>query len=543
MTETADLIFVGGTVVTVDPSQPEVEALAVKGERILAVGSERDMLQTRGSDTELVDLGGRTLMPGFIEPHGHPLWSAQIHGAPVVDIRAVTVPTFDAAMAKIKRRVTKAELGEYLFFFGLDPALHLGMRYPTREELDALSPDNPLAIQTANCHVVIANSLAMEKAGISERSPTPAGGHAQLDGGGRLTGKFEEGTAWHICESFYDEGGDERTQREFNEWIWKFARAGITTGTEILFQPYYLPFYQKLMAAGGFPLRIRGYEPANRDGHTVLPPGSGDDRFAVSGIKVIADGSPFAGNIWVSRPYLNTAVTLKGMGLPENNTGHMNFSNEELRRFIEVYGAEGWQLAIHTQGDRTIDTVLDLYEQWFQEHPIDDHRYRLEHCAMMSDAQIDRAVALGVTCSYFMPHIYHWGEVLRDEIFGPEVAVRYMPIGSATRAGMRLSYHCDPPMTDPNPLLCLQLAVTRKTRRGNVIGKDQRVDIDSAIRAVTLDAAYQLHMDNRIGSLEAGKYADLVELDSNPRTTDPDGIAGIAIRETYLCGKPTGLAA
>ena len=155
----------------------------------------------------------------------------------------------------------------------------------------------------------------------------------------------------------------------------------------------------------------------------------------------------------------------------------------------------------------------------------------------MRQDQIERAIGLGVVSSYFLAHLYYWGQALRDHMLGPERTADYMPIGMAARSGMRMSFHSDAPMTEPDPLLSLQIGVTRQHQSGDVLGPDQRVDIDTAIRAVTLDAAYQIFLDDKVGSLEVGKYADIVVLDRNPRTVPPDEIAAIGVAATYKGGR------
>jgi predicted amidohydrolase YtcJ len=533
----ADSIFHGATIVTVDAARPEAEALAVKGGRILAVGDRAAVDAHAGPGTEIIDVGGKTLLPGFVEAHGHLLWSGMVHGDPVVDIRAMTVPTFDAVLAKIRRRVGKATAGEFLFFFGLDAQLHAGMRALTRQELDAICPDLPIAVQTSNCHAVFANSKALAAAGITPETPQPSAGVIGKDAEGNLTGRLEESAALVMCQAFYDHGGDERTRREFQNWIWKYARAGITSATELLFQPYHLPFYETAIAAPDFPLRVRAYQVTNGDRTTVHAPGARDGDFAVVGIKIIADGSPFVGNIWLTRPYLSTEVTVNGMGLADGHTGHMSYDVDELTALIEDYVALGWQMTVHTQGDRTIDVVLDAYERALAKHPRDDHRFRLEHCATMRADQIERANGLGVVSSFFLAHLYYWGQALRDHMLGPARTADYMPVGMAARSGMRMSFHSDAPMTEPNPLLSMQIGVTRQHQSGDVLGPDQRVDVDTAIRAVTLDAAYQIFLDDEVGSLEVGKEADIVVLDCDPRAVPPDEIAAIAVEATYKSGR------
>jgi predicted amidohydrolase YtcJ len=514
----ADVIFRGGTIVTVDESRPEAEALAVKDGRIMALGAAAAMEVHRGPDTEIVDVSTKTLLPGFVEAHGHLLWSGMVHGSPVVDIRAMTVPTFNAVLAKIRRRVAKSKAGEFLFFFGLDAQLHPGMRALTRQELDDICPDLPLAVQTSN-------------------TPQPTAGVIGKDEDGDLTGRLEESAAFIMCQAFYDHGGDERTEREFRNWIRKYAAAGITSATELLFQPFHLPFYEAAVADPDFPLRVRAYQVTNDSRTTVHGPGERDGDFAVVGIKIVADGSPFVGNIWLSRPYLGTDVTIKGMGLTEGHTGHMSYETAVLSKLIEDYVALGWQMAVHTQGDRTVDVVLDAYERALAKHPRDDHRFRLEHCATMREDQIARANELGVVCSYFLAHLYYWGQALRDHLLGPERTADYMPVGMAARSGMRMSFHSDAPMTEPSPLLSMQIGVTRQHQSGDVLGPDQRVDVDTAIKAVTLDAAYQIFLDDKVGSLEVGKEADIVVLDRNPRSVPPDEIASIAVEATYKSGR------
>lgn len=174
-------------------------------------------------------------------------------------------------------------------------------------------------------------------------------------------------------------------------------------------------------------------------------------------------------------------------------------------------------MSVHTHGDRTIDMALDAYERVLKENPRVSGPLRLEHCGMMREDQIDKAVRLGVVCSYFLPYIYHWGEALRDYLIGEEAAARFVPSGSAMRKGMRTSLHCVFPMTWPDALVCLHVAVTRKTMKGAVIGADQRVPVGEALKALTIDAAYQIQIRMiGIGSLKAGKYADFVILSNDP---------------------------
>lgn len=537
MSAQLDLIFHGGDIVTMADDTSVVEAVGVADGRIVMVGALEAVRQHRGAATREIDLAGATLLPGFIEPHGHPLKTAMYRGTPVIDARPETTPTYAALMAMVRRRVAKAAPGKWLHFFGLDPQRHPDMREPTLAELDEIAPANPLSIQTSNAHALYANSLAFGRRGWDKRTPAPPAGIICLDDNGELTGKVEERAVAIFLEPMYAERGDEGTWRAFDEWLAKHIKAGITTCTEIGMIPGFEPTYERYLQMDDVPMRVVGYEQANVDGKSHLRFEKQHAWLDMVGVKLWGDGSPFVGNIAVTHPYLNNEITLKRMGLPADNTGHMNFTLEALQKFVPAYAAAGQQVATHVQGDRTIDLILDLYESIIGTLPDQDHRFRLEHCALMRDDQIERAKRLGVVCSFFPGHLYYWGEPLADYLFGEDVAARYMPIGSAAAAGMRFSLHSDAPMTDPNPLLCMQIATTRRTHAGRVLGQAQCISAQQALRAITIDAAYQLFMDDRIGSIEVGKYADFTILENNPLTVPPETLASIPVVATWVGGR------
>jgi predicted amidohydrolase YtcJ len=531
----ADRIIAGGAILTMDPAQPHAEAVAIAQGRILAVGSRAAMEGLVGAHTTFDDLDDQVLLPGFVEAHSHPFVSGMAWGEPVLDIRAIHVPTYQAALEKIRRRASKASPGEIIWCVGLDPQLHEGMHEPTREELDAVAPNHAVVVQTANFHALYFNSTALEAMGIDAAYEPPMGGKAVRGSDGRPW-KLSETAMWQMCTRFWALCGDARTLRNFDEWVSKFVRAGYTTTSEIQIEPGIARVMQGAIRAQPRRLRIVGYEAVHLGGETSVPVGFGDDDFRVVGTKLHADGSVLLGNVWTSVPYLNNDMTLKGMGLPRDSTGHANLTPEKLHELVDRYVRQGWQMSIHAHGDRTIDMVLDAYERVLQDVPRVAGPLRIEHCGLMREDQIDRAVRLGVACSYFLPYIYYWGEALRDHLLGPEVAARFVPSGSATRKGMRVSYHCDSPMTWPDALACMHVAVTRRTRKGAKIGPEQCVPVEAALKALTIDAAYQLRMDDRIGSIEPGKWADFVVLGRNPLTCDPERLLEIPIVKTIIGG-------
>jgi predicted amidohydrolase YtcJ len=535
----ADVIFHGGDIVTVDPRRPISQALAARHGRIVALGDVADVMKRKGGETRMIDLNGRALMPGFVDPHTHPLLTGLLHGSPTINISPFHVATSAEAWAKIKASVASAKPDQYLFFFGIEFLLYKGATPPSLRELDELAPDNPVVILTNNCHTGFGNSRAFSRAGITADTPNPPGGHFDRHASGNLTGRvLEFPGVLALLAPFLNEGGEDRRRRSLREQIVLHARAGYTTLADLALDKEDFGYYREYAAEPHPMARIRAYEKVGIPGATVMLPGSGDDWFKCIGVKLWADGSPYVGNIWVSQPYKNTPVTLEILGFEKDHVGGTNYAQQDLQKLVNFYYSKGWQVAIHAQGDRTLDMVLAVYDEAIAKSPRRDHRLRLEHCGALQDHQIVRSGELGVTVSFFPGHLYYYGDVLLDDLFAPEVAERWMPMGSALREGVRFSMHNDPPMTPPNALLNIQTAVMRKARgSGRTLGAAQRIGVAAAIRAQTIDAAYQLFMENEVGSLELGKCADFAVLSDNPLKVEPEAIAEIKIECTWVDGR------
>ena len=534
----ADTIFFGGDILTVDARRPQAEAIAVRGERILAVGARQEVFAHRGGLTRMHNLDGKTLLPGFVHPHSHPILTGMYQGAPTLDARFFLNPDYAEVERRLRERIASANPGEYVVVFGVEYLFYKGQRELSMEDLDRLAPHNPLLVHVNNCHTIYGNRLAFERAGVDERTPDPFQGVFVRHASGKLTGKALEQANKVLLAPYWAEGGRERWRRALCTQMRLEAEGGYTTTADLGMRQDYLEYYRDYVDSDQALARIAYYDMMRPDGSTSSLPGSGDDRLRQIGVKIWSDGSPYSGNIWLSRPYRNNSVTLEVMGLPRDCAGHANFTRERFQALVEPYFKAGWQIASHSHGDRAIDMVLDTYACILERAPRRDHRLRIEHCGGMRDDQIRRAVDLEVTLSFFPGHIYYYGDALLDDLFIPEVAERWMPIGSAKRLGARFSLHNDPPMTPQDALLNIQTAVTRRTwHSARVLGEEQCIDVDSAIRAQTIDAAYQLFMDDRIGSLAPGKYADLTLLSANPRTRAPEQIGSIAVLATYVGGR------
>lgn len=532
-----ELILTGGTVVTLDPARPTAEAVAVSGGRITAVGRAADVLALRTDATEVVDLAGGALLPGFVEAHGHPSLGLAFRGVGVIDVRAAVCPTADEVMATIRAAIEAAPAGRPLTAVGWEELLRPELPVPSREFLDDLAPHHPFAILHNSAHSAWANTRALAAAGVDRNTPDPVGSRYLRDAEGRPTGRAEELPATMILAGAPLAVTPQKAPGLLMEEYRAYAAAGVTTVGELAFDPATRKLFRAVADAGA-PVRVRAYRMSNRPAGQPGP--AGDAMFREVGVKLWADGSPWVGTIAASFPYPDTPTT-RALGF-NGAQGCCNYTYEQVNALCREALSAGEQIAVHAQGDTAIDLVLDAVEAALKEYPdgdprIADPRVRLEHCCLMTAPQYRRAAALGVTCSLFLAHVRYWGEAIVDELFGPR-GENWTAARSALDAGVRVSLHNDTPITPSEPLRNIQTAVTRRTARtGRVVGPDERITVEEALRAVTLDAAWQLGSEQETGSLEPGKLADCVVLDRDPRTTDPDRIGDIAVRATYLAGR------
>jgi predicted amidohydrolase YtcJ len=535
--EDAQTILVAESIVTMDSAAPRAEAVAVRDGRILAVGSRQSVLARKGPETEVVDLGDACVLPGLIEPHTHPDLCAQCYSW--VDVSGFTHPTVAGVEGALRKAVADAAPGEWIYAFGLDAMLTEGLGTWGRDRLDAIAPANPMAVMIQSMHTVFVNSAALEAAGVGEQTPDPpGGGRYQRDAAGRLTGKLEEAAALLPFLRF-----DAPTREVLRERMWKqyqrYAQAGLTTiGIPGLFTPLsMLDLFDEFSQQSDVPIRTVAYLRHQQVDQVDFKPGDGNEFFRIQGVKLWYDGSPYSGTMLLDEPYLESKLCCCTLGIPAGTTGHANFEPGELREIAAKLHGDGWQVLTHAQGDRGTREILDLYEKALAAHDRPDHRWRLEHCALISPQDLERAASLGVTPSFHVNHVYYYGDELRDHIIGPERSERLMPVGTAVRAGHRVSLHADSPMYPPEPFRLMRTAVTRKSRSGERIAPGESITSEQALRAVTIDAAWQLFAEDRIGSLESGKHADFTVVDRNPLEVEPDELDQIRVMGTWIAGR------
>lgn len=508
----------------------EAEAMAVDDGTIVAVGASAD-LQARFPDADTVALDG-WVMPGLIEPHGHPGFAAILQSDLVVDIRPVLIPDADGVLAAVRAAV--ADASGPVYANGWDALLQRGLPDPDMHLLDEIAGSIPLVVIHNSGHSAYFNRAAALAAGIDRTTPDPAGASFGHDENGDLTGVALEAAAVEKVIAPLLAAAQQQLPRLLLAHLRDLAARGITTVSDLSWNPEMNPLIAALRAKDVLPVRLRWYE-MSRPGGVAAPASDGDPVFRQTGVKTWSDGSPWIGNIATSFPYLDTEAT-RDLGLEPHHIGHANYTPAELLTIAAPYAAGGWQLACHAHGDVAIDATLDVYEQIITAHRLDDHRFRLEHCGAMTPAQFSRAAALGVTVSLFVDHITYWGEVLVDDLFGAEHGGAWADAGAAFAAGHRATFHNDGWVTPNEPFRNMAVAETRTTRNGYRMPGGTPVTREQALRAHTANAAWQLFSEHEVGALEPGLLADFIVVDRDPLTVSAEDLAHTVVHATYLAG-------
>ncbi|MBI5115739.1 amidohydrolase, partial [Candidatus Poribacteria bacterium] len=499
----ADIIFTGGDIVTVDDKNPTAEAIAVKNGKIAAVGSRVEVFRHKGSGTQVIDLEGRTLMPGLIEPHSHPVISALLYDW--IDVSGFSNSSGREIMDRLRAAAAAAKQGEWIAAFGYDPILIRDLKALDADKLDEISSTNPILIMLQSMHTVFVNHKAFDVAGVTNDTPQPEGGTFVKDKDGNLTGMvIEQGAIASVMLPLLldsQEKGLDLIQKQ----VWRYAKAGYTTvGAMGVFPVFanWTDILKELVERDDCPIRIIVMNKATdlEQGITV-DFGGESDRLRAGGAKFWYDGSFGTGNVFLDAPYLNSKLMQEGLGIPKDTCGYSMFPKERFRELMQKYHDMGWQIAVHAQGDRAIRDVIDVYEAVLKASPRNDHRHRIEHGGLFPIDEMGRTARLGLTTSWHINYLYYYGEALRDEIIGPERARFAMPIAAANKAGLRSSLHNDSPMYPAEPFKLMRSAITRKTRNGQVIGPEQVIAVDEAIKALTINPAWQLFMEDKVGSL------------------------------------------
>jgi predicted amidohydrolase YtcJ len=529
--------------VTVNAKNEEVEALAIKGGKIVSVGSKAAVTKEwQDSSTKIVNLQGKTLMPGLIDPHIHTILTAMSEYV-WLDLSNFTTnyDTVETLSKKLKSHLKTLPKGQWLVGFGVDPSRTKPfMTELTADVLDKVSTEVPIFILNQSGHIAYVNHKAFQIAGVTDATANPPGGGIyQKNAQGKLTGVLIEGPSYAAFLEKMPPPSDADVMKAVQKAAKMIASRGVTTTTEITVGAMMgveneVKLLKAATATKDWPLRLRGYlyGPAVPKGFTAIKPNDGDDRLRFIGIKFVSDGSTQGLTAALNEAYAYPIGT--------KERGNLDYKDDDIFSLIKPFYDQGWQLSIHANGDRAIEQTLNNYAKLLAGNAKpESRRLRIEHFTINTPEQVKKAIKLGVVPGFTVGHVDYWGEAFHNHIVGPERASRIAPSASFKKEGARFTYHSDSPISPVGPLRYISEGVDRLWQKPprEVLGPNERITVDDAIRAVTINAAYQLMSDDKIGSLEVGKQADMVILDQNPRKSAPEKIASIKVRETWIDGK------
>jgi predicted amidohydrolase YtcJ len=528
----ADLMLTHAVVHTVDPVRPRAEAVAIRGGRIVAVGSDEEIARLRGPATRVLDLAGRTVVPGFYDAHAHLLGM----GFARLDVDLEGTRSYDEVVARVAGAVKTRSPGEWIRGRGWHeekwsvPPPGAVRGFPTQEALSAVSPDNPVVLTRADGHAVLANAKAMALRGVTARTPAPGGGEIIRDGAGRPTGVFVD-NAKALVEP---EGRTmAETRRALETAMDECLRKGVTSLVDAGEGSDVLALYREYAAAGK--LRIRVYAMAGGletlRGLAAPEIGLGGGFLTIRAVKLYADGALGSRGAALLEPYADDP----------DNRGLLVTPKERLLETTRLALEKGFQVATHAIGDRANRVVLDVYEQALAEHPeAKDPRLRIEHAQILDAADIPRFGRLGVIASVqgiHCPSDRPWAPKRLGMARIREGAYAWRKL---LATGARLLNGTDAPVEDVSPIRNFHATVTRQDDDGQPPGgfdPDQKLTREEALRSMTLDAAYGSFEEEEKGSITPGRMADLVVLSQDILTVPDDRLLQTQILATMVDGR------
>ena len=532
-----DLVILDADVITCDPDNPRAEAVAVHGGRIGAVGTSGQVRGMAGPRTRVIEAGGKTLTPGFIDAHMHPraVYPDIGHRMHVVDL--FDVCSMDDLIRALQAKAAVTPAGEWIQGRGYHDT-RLG-RHPTRDDLDRVSTAHPISITHSSLHLSAVNSLVLERAGIGTGTPDPDGGAYDRDPGGRPSGVCRESA----MRAARDAAGIPLPAASPNEekdglaaCLRNFLRRGITSIADAgAYDQFGL--YLALLEEGRLPVRVTmmvRYEPKVLEALETLRlrTGFGDDRLKLGPLKLFAGNSLSGRTCWLSEPYVGSH---RDDDPPYFGIPHPVVASGALAEIILAGHRAGFQWAIHANGDRDIEAVLDAFEAALRQLPRSDHRHRIEHCSIVGqDTRIlQRIRDLGVI-PVFHEYTYEHGDKYAD--YGEERIAMMHAYRSALDLGIRPAAHSDWPVSAADPMTRIQSMVTRRSAQGVVYGPRQKVSPEEALDVWTMGNARTIFEERTRGSIRVGKLADLVLLSGDPRRVNPEEIKDIQVEKTIVNG-------
>jgi predicted amidohydrolase YtcJ len=514
----ADLVLINGNIITMNPRQAKAQAAAIKDGKIVAIGSNKQILLYRGKSTRRIDLKGKTLVPGFIDTH--------VHGASLgrclsqVNLRGVK--SIKEMQRKVKQWASKTSKREWIIGRGWDQDRLKERRYPSRWDLDQAAPTNPVFLIRVCGHAGVANTEALELAGITRRTKAPEGGCIDRDSETKEPNGILRENALDLIFEVLPEASEEILMDTCVCACRKMVEEGITTAHWIISSPNEIRILQKLKGRRMLPLRIYALIPVEHLDRLIelgLSAGFGDHRIKIGGVKILTDGSLGARTAALKEPYDDAPDTC----------GILLYSQRQLEKLAERAHEAGLQLAIHAIGDKTIELALKTLEKVLAKTSEKKHRHRLEHVSVLNPRLVRKMKQLGVVASV-QPHFIISDFWIVDRL-GTKRGRWTYALKSLLKMGVRAMGGSDAPIEPVSPVLGIYAAVARESY------PEERLTVEEALRLYTVNAAYGSFEEKLKGSIEKGKLADLVVLSHDPFKMHAEQIKGIKVEMTVVDGE------
>lgn len=498
------------------------EAVAIAGGRFVATGTNDEIRNLATAATRKIDLGGKTIVPGFIDSHTHVASSGLRHLREIdADLRSIAL-----IQEAVRKRAAETPKGEWILGFKYDDTKTAEGRKLTFRDLDAAAPDHPVYIEHRGGHTAFVNSLALRKADVNEKTPDPPGGQIGRDANGHITGELRENAAARLrANRNYSRADRQEGVRIITKMM---AKTGVTSAHDAFGTTDDLRAYQDALAADQQSIRVYchiGSVELDKMIAAGIRTGLGNEWLRVGAVKLVADGSISERTARLSKPYIGRPNDFGIEVTPEN----------QLYEISRKAHLAGWQIGTHANGDVAIDTVLRVYERLQRESPRKDPRFRFEHCSIVNDNLLARLKAIGAIPTPFQSYVYYHGEKMRE--YGAERLDWMFAMRSFLDSGIRVAPGSDYPPGPFEPMMALQSCVTRTDIKGTVWGARQRISVKEFIDASTLNGAYASFEERIKGRIAPGYLADLVVLGRDPLREDPSTLVSIPIERTMVGGR------
>lgn len=565
----AEKIYYGGDIVTMVKDGEQVEALAVASGVILAAGKKADVLKLKDQNTEIIDLKGKSLFPGFIDPHSHLAFQSLKNVVINLDPKPIgNVGNIKELQAAYAEKIKDTKKGDWLIGFGYDDTALEEQRHPNRRDLDEISTEHPIFAFHISMHMCAVNSKALELAGITAETEVPPGGIVEREKDGKTPNGVLKEKALGLIIGKLPTPAPDKAKKILRAGAKAYAKFGITTAHEGLALPSFNNLYASLEEEGDLIIDVLSLQAwTSSDINTIKSIAKHSEKrggYRWEAIKMSIDGSIQGYTGYLSEPYFKRpegavptgdvcsadkeGTTLLGLenarkndapeALQPNADGVIpNVNPAEMERWLRDCDEHNVRLHVHCNGDAAADMLLSAIEKVRGDKPRPDLRTVIVHSQMIREDQLDIVKKHGMICSFFPVHISYYGDRHRDLFIGPERAARLNPCNSALKRGITFTLHHDAPVLQYSMLPLVHTAVNRITSSGKLLGGDQRIPVFEAMRAITADAAFQGYEEDIKGTLETGKWADLVVLDRNPLKVDQSEIQDVVILETIKQGK------